>query len=408
MKKYNDVYYRPTAMNMVEDGRKIWITLINRNGICEIDKFSHKAIICKVFDDEPIDGELLYCHTAKIGNLLVFSPGTASKIAIYDLNRESLYYIPLQKMEFDCKQNQNEVKFWNILQYHSDIYLLGHSYPAIIKINIESMETLYITDWVNDVENEIENGETSGYFGDGHVIINDMAFIPLGCINAVLELNFKTDCTKLRKLRVSMKGIGGLSSADGKHIWMVGKGIRTNRVACWNKETNEIKEFELADLDETIFDPFFAPICIRDKVIFMPASAPYIYEIDTETEIIEKKRIVERGYKEDHLWKWWNTMAPKLKDEWLTYLTCDDLGWHEYNIVTGESKKYYIHLENTAETERYFDELYLKCIGKSQELLEKKMPLKCFLDKVNNKKIYEMNTNISFGEKIHEKICKGV
>ena len=39
MKAYNETYYtKPIAMNMVEDNGKIWMSLLNRNGICEIDK----------------------------------------------------------------------------------------------------------------------------------------------------------------------------------------------------------------------------------------------------------------------------------------------------------------------------------------------------------------------------------
>lgn len=397
-------------MNMVEEAGKIWMALIDKNGICEIDKAARKAKICKIFEDEPMDGEALYCHTAKTGHFLIFSPGTANKIAIYDLERDYLTYIALKKIGFHCKQNQNEIKFWNILQHHSDVYLLGYSYPAIVKINIESMEILYITDWVKDVEAQIKDDETTGYFGDGYVIIDNLALIPLGCINAILELDFSTNQTQLKKIDVSMKGIGGISSEDRNHIWMVGKGARTNRVACWNRKINEIKEFHLSDFDENLFDPFYAPICTSDKIIFIPISAPCFYEIDINTGIIKKSRILEREYNEEPLWNWWKIMAPKLQDRCLTYLTCDDLGWHEYNLVTGESQDYYIHLESTAETERYLEAFYSQLAEKKQEFQEKKIPLEYFLDKeINpNKKRKHRWNDFIVGEKIYGQVFKTV
>lgn len=414
MGKYNEIYLRPAAMNMVEEDGKIWFALLNRNGICEVDKVTRKARICKVFEDEPLEKEVLYCHVKKVDHYLVFSPGVSEKIAIYDLNRDYLSYIPIKKLDRHYKQNQDEAKFWNIIRYHSDVYLLGYSYPAIVKINIESMKVTYITDWVEEVENYIEDGYSGGYFGDGYIIIGDSVLIPLGCMNAVVELNLNACRTKIKKINTSMKGIGGLSSMDNENVWIVGKGSGTNKVACWNIKMDRIKEYKVPDMEGDIFDPFYAPVCIQKKVFLMPISAPFIYEIDIDSNRIKKSSILERkfGNRAGALWAWWKIMAPTVEGNWIRYITCDDLGWHEYNMETNERREYYVHIEERSEeSKNYFDSIYSYYRVKKTSLSEKKIPLKYLIERnkeVDRQSLCEKDICFLGGKKLYNCVCSNV
>lgn len=327
MKKYNESFFtRVAAMNMAEEGGKIWMVLLNRNGICEVDKKTGQARICKVFKDESLAKKCLYCNVEKVGDSLVFSPWEAQSIAIYNLKSDSITYIPVKKAEQNLKEIIGVAKFWNMIPYHSYIYLLGYGYPSIVKINMVSMEVAYISGWVKDINRDAEM-DTEGYFTDGYHIHGDWALIPMGCMNAVLELNLKTNDINLKRLDVSTKGIGGLSSADGDNIWMVGRGRKSNRIFCWNRLTDYIKEFYLEDVDENITDPFYAPKCVYNKVFLMPFSGNSVYEIDIKTNVIRKnENLVSFTEKiKAPLWPWWKTLAPRVQNGWLIFLTCSDL-----------------------------------------------------------------------------------
>ena len=78
----------------------------------------------------------------------------------------------------------------------------------------------------------------------------------------------------------------------------------------------------------------------------MPMSAPFIYEIDNDSNNVKKSSALERkfGDRAGALWPWWRIMAPRIEGDWLRYITCDDLGWHEYNVTTGERREYYIYI----------------------------------------------------------------
>lgn len=415
MSAYNENYYlKPIAMNYVEDGEKTWMALLNRNGICEIDKNTRTARICKIFDEEPLDGELLYSYVEKVEQYLIFSPCKAEKIAIYNLENDSMTYISLEKVEYQCKQSQGEIKFWNIFRHRSNVYLFGYSYPAIIKICMDSMQVTYITDWVEEVESYMENGDTGGYFADGYVNVDDVVLLSVSCMMAVLELNLKTGSTRIVKLDVPMEGIGGISSADGETVWMVGKRRKTNKACCWNIRTGRIKVYSFLDENEDIFDPFFAPICTVSKVYFMPISASGIYEIDIDSGEIKKNKTLElllkRAGNDSGLW--WKVLAPKIENNLLTFLTCGDLKWHEYNLATGEYQSADICIEeNVKDMEQYFDAVYSTLSMKKMIFSEREIPLKYMISKtkrIEEKGLYTRTKDLLAGGKIYEQICRDI
>lgn len=404
----NEIYFRAAANNKVEENGKIWIALLNRNGICEINKETRCARILKIFEEESLTNDNLYSHIEKFENNLVFTPGMAEKIAIYNLEYDSLFYISLSPLEHLYKESMDGIKFWNTFQYQSDIYMFGYSYPAIIKIDMNSMELTYITDWVDEVEKDIQYGNMDGYFSDGHVLCGDLVLVPVGCMNAVLELNLKNGHTKIKHLKVSMKGIGGLSSLDGNIMWIVGRSNITNRISCWNRQTDTINEFLLTDIDENMYAPFYAPICIESKILLVPLTASCIYEINIYTGKIKKNKVSETLLKnpEYQLWPWWKTMAVDLQGEWLTFSTCNDFKWHEYNVITGEFQSYIYYIqEDLMNAREHFDSLYKE---KNILISESKLPLKYFKEKIlciDAEKNYE--DDLCFiGESVYNQISK--
>lgn len=409
IKKYNEIYQRPSAMNMAEENGKIWAALLNGKGICEIDIKNRRGKICKRFEADMFGKDFLYMNVMKINDYLIFSPGIAEKIAIYDLKKDALTYIPLEK--YACKQSNLEPKFWNIVRYQSVAFLIGYSYPAIIKVDMDTKEAEYITDWVAEVEDNIEEGDQSGYFSDGYVISEKLLLLPIGCMKAVLELNLITLHTKVKKLNVPMKGIGGIASVDARHIWMVGKVEKTNYVSCWDRETDMIKEICLAGEDENTFVPFYAPLCTENKMYLLPIEASHIYEIDLETEEIVIKKEIPSSYEYSNSFWWRKTLAPRFRGASLLFLAGDDLKWHEYNLLTGKSRNYHVYLEEEVEDrERYFDVIFLHSRDQTGSIIvsETQIPFERFLDKLSEDNVYvnKYKDIIGCGKKIYDLACK--
>lgn len=413
MKAYNETYYtKPIAMNMVEDNGKIWMSLLNRNGICEIDKVRGEARICRIFDGEPYDGKFLYSYVVKVSHYLIFSPWEAKNIAIYNLECDSMIYIPLKKIEHQNGHYQ-KIKFWNIIQHNSDVYLLGYDYPAIVKVNLDSRQVTYITDWVDEVERNVQSEDISGYFADGHVIVGNQALISVACMNAVLELDFETGNTKIIKIDVPMGGIGGIASADGVNIWLVGKRSKTNRVCCWNIRTDRVSEYCIEDEKDDIYDPFYAPICTEKKIYFMPISASAIYEFDVVSKKIVKNRSLDIFLKKEENMRmlWWKTLASRIEKNLLIFINCDDLKWYEYNVTTGEIRNYIVRLEETMRSiDQFFDAVCLKYKKNNFIIPEKEIPLKYVVNnmELEKKVLWDMDIECLIGGKIYEQLRRDI
>ncbi|MCI8292555.1 MAG: hypothetical protein HFH53_03350 [Hespellia sp.] len=406
LKTYNGIYFRPAAMNMVEEGGKIWMALANRNGICEVDKKTRKARICRVFDGEPLSKQLLYCCVEKVENKLIFSPGMADKIAVYDLEEDFITYIPLRPLKRHYKMSQQEIKFWNVFHHNFNVYLIGYSYPAIIKLDTKSMQVEYITDWVEAIEKNIKEEDTCGYFSDGHIISGDVALLSISSMKAVLELNLKSSHTKIRELKISTKGIGGLSSTDGENIWLVGKERGTNVVAHWNRRIESMEEFFIEDMDENIYDPFYAPVCTDSKIFLMPLAAAHIYVLDKNDGKIEKKRMAEWLISDSRspFWMAWRVMAVRYQDKHLSFLSGDDFSWYEYNVETNENQKFFIYWEDEIRAvEQYFEDVCLESEKENIKLPEMRVPLEYFINtRVQRNDRYEKR---NVGKKIYDLLC---
>lgn len=410
--KYNDIYFRPMGVNIAEEKGKAWMALITKGGICEIDIVTHTAKIRKVFEERSLSKRALYSHLEKVGDKLVFLPDKSAEIAIYDLECDSITYIPLRIPEYEYKECQDNQKFSMALQYKSDVYLFGYSYPAIVKINTISEKAEYITDWLEEVDANIKVGDCYGYFSYGHVIRDNLALIPIGCMNAILELNLETACTRVRKLNVPMKGIYGLSSSDGENIWMVGKGSRTNCLCCWKVSTDDVKEIWLPDVNGELCEPFHAPICTSSKVFLMPMDAACIYEFNIQTGNLRRNKVLEE---QAHLantpvWSWMKTWVPRLEGDWLKFIAGDDLTWQEYNVITGESRGYVISMKKKGETEieQFFEEAYFEGIEKNMILFEEEVPLEYFLNKILNQKQLDPRKKYKdcpIGKRIYSQLC---
>ena len=405
-----EFYTRPVSMNMVEENGKIWMALLNTNGICEVDRAAQQGRICGIFEEEPLNRKYLYGCVEKVGKYLFFAPLLAEKIAVFDLEHKKIFYISLKEMDGTYKENTREPKFWNVFRHQSSVYLLGYSYPAIVKIDITSMEVTYIVNSLKKVREISKYGNASVYFGDGQVLYNHKVLLPLVCINGVLELDLKTLSTKLIKVNVSMEGIGGIASLDGEKVWISGRGDGADRVACWERTSGIVREFSVPNISGNMPDPFFAPVCTEKKIFLLPISAPYIYTMDIPECSIKECSIHDiPEAAEELLWKDGRTIAVKLQDGILRYLTCADLKWHELEIDTGSTMSYFVHWKEEKEEEkRYFRAVYSDLKAKKVLLSEKKMPLKYLLSSLTQEDVEDKwgsGAGLMVGRKIYEKLC---
>ncbi len=176
---------------MVKIGEEIWTVPVHYNFLVAINvNTGATRYICQITEKK---SERLYSEIVNYKNeKLFFIPMSADSMAVYDMvtgNVECID-IPFPK-EYIGKTHYNEIyKFARCRIFEDEMYIFPYTFPAIIKMNPESYEMEYYSDWVDTIEEEIEVREEV-YFRDCFVK-EDVVYMASCCSNTVLEFDVKT------------------------------------------------------------------------------------------------------------------------------------------------------------------------------------------------------------------------
>ena len=77
---------------------------------------------------------------------LFFAPLAAKEIAVYDLAERCFFKIPLPQMDENYNENR---KFFSCVAYGKHVFIIGASFPVIAKIDAQTLEVSWITQWLS-------------------------------------------------------------------------------------------------------------------------------------------------------------------------------------------------------------------------------------------------------------------
>lgn len=356
----------PVGMNIKEDNGDIWFAAADRNGLYRVDGKSYEIIEKHIFEMKTEEAVLLY-HNVEINTQRIFmAPHRADKIAVYDIAEKKMHYLDLAPVAERYKHIYcKNLKFGGAFQDESNVYLLGYTYPAIIKIQTETLEMHYIDAWVDELEGEAEKG----FLTMGIIKRGRKAFLPIGSMCALLELDLDTDQTKVIRLNNSLEGIGGIAEDNEGTIWMVGRGAVLNKIVGWHAEKNECKEIDIpiTAQEEGCGAAFYEPICYGERFFLFPIYAEHIYEVNPKTgmavicECLDSLVKVEQKGKVANLPM--RTFSPRVVDGKLKFVTNRDQRWHEYDLQTAQIESFFLQKnENIKEIEESVLDFFQKNI----------------------------------------------
>lgn len=341
----NDSFEKLVSMCIQEKDGYMWFAASNRNGLYQVNNETKKVINKYIFKDEKIFKHMLYHNMEISGGRIFFAPHKAEKIAIYNISKEKLDYLSLKTVDEKYNRIYDEkAKFGNTFQDGSYVYLLGYTYPAIIKIHRETLEVCYIDGWIEELIDEIFDGDTRGYFTMGNVKIGRKVLLPIGYVCRLLELDLDTNETRLIKLDSSLDGVGGIASNDNKIIWIIGRGNCINKIIKWDFENNITKEIDIPMDEKNCMVPFYEPLCYENKVFLFPIYSNYAYELNIidESITIHKvfENIIKKRNKKSKLPMC--SFSPRIIGGKLKFITNKEDKWYEYCLKSGDIDSYFI------------------------------------------------------------------
>lgn len=251
------------------------------NGLFKVNVQNGECTYISVFPNEALDGKRLYFAAAYSRGKVVFAPHEADNIAIYDIASNLLEILPFDMNE-SIKFNRN-VKFADILAFDGNFFLIGATYPFIVKLNAETKQLKYIP---MDIDEPF-------LFRKATCVQGDLAFIPSGNSNLVLEFNMRTESVQRYKLPCDFRGTWSMCSV-GKAFWLIPRYKGTGFVR-WDKDTNMV--VELNDFPEGFKGDnnalFLKAYYLNGYVWAIPELSNMVLKVDVEgLKILKEDKIL--------------------------------------------------------------------------------------------------------------------
>lgn len=196
----------------VADGM-IWGALVSLNALVRIPMDTWKVQFIAEFPEENSDGFRLFGGAVYYREKLIFCPMRAQNIVVYDIAQKSFLSIPLDmELVRNNKVYKKNYKTEDVVLYNDFAYIVGCSYPAIIRISLQDMSVKYITEPFKELDKRIVD-YSNGYFDCVTRQNNDLY---AGCCLSGDILKFSLEDETYEIISTDFKGINAVIETKDK------------------------------------------------------------------------------------------------------------------------------------------------------------------------------------------------
>lgn len=277
----HSIFFEAIAM---ENQETAYASAYELNGLFRVNLKTGECEYITLFPREEITRSRLHSAAVLIGKKVYFIPSFAKYISVYDLSEGSFSQISVPKSNKEYDFYKGKFKFVDAKLYGDNLWLFPSAYLGIVKLNIKTNEISVLDQWI----------PPEGYFFRRALCVNgNMAYIPDGVSNYVLELNMENEKTELLQIGNNNHGMMSMKLWKGQY-WMAPR--LSGAVICWNPDTNFIKEMnEYPEEFATDRIVFSAVIACNDHLYLMPASANFVIDIGDDGLLIYDKWKPDEG-----------------------------------------------------------------------------------------------------------------
>lgn len=255
---------------VLSDG-KLWFCDIYYTALLNMDVQTGDVKLEVVLSPKNINRTMQYGPIIMRGGKIIMGPGNADEILIYDMNSKKISSIMLE----DVDNLRRKPRFKSVVAYKEEIYFIPGGYPAVVKLDTESLEVDYYRAWV-EAANQYRDSPSSLISNSNAVIVDHYCFIQLYKTDVLIKLCL--DSGKYEFIRMDRKEYEILSMEyDGENLWMAGFGQKIFRYRCSDgtfQEFGPLHQIGAGIGTVTIY---------RDELILIPINDTRIYILDKET-----------------------------------------------------------------------------------------------------------------------------
>jgi len=250
---------------------------------------------------------------AENNNKLYFAPHYKNdKIFIFDTITKKI-----EQMDFmdACKYDKN---FNRIISFKNFLYFIPQAFPAIMKLNADTKEIKYISEYIDDVSKrqvsklQYEKWKDIKFWG--FCVASAEIALVIHRANAIMFFNMETGNYEIKSIGEKSEQYSNICF-DGQNYYI--SSFYGNYIIKWNRQSNKILKIKIHSFSrKRNTNPNFLIQYLNGYVWLFPCGANNAYKINTKTnEITDLPELTEH-----------------FKDK--------NLNWHYNRISTGGSAIY--------------------------------------------------------------------
>lgn len=299
------------------------------NGLFEVDMISGKCKYVDMFPDERRNGRRLYFAAECCKGKIVFAPMTAERIAVYDTVTGT--FEMLEFMDSDNEQYRRGNKFSNVLVHDNKVFLIGATYPYIIKLDVATYNLEYIPINITDCFN----------FRKG-ILVGEVYYVSSFNSNYILEFDMRSEQVAVYNLPCDFKGSWNMCY-DGNAFWLDSQ--RSDMaLVCWEKKNNAVSMIsEFPEGFQAFSGNTWHRLIFSNGFIWaIPTKANMIIKIDVGTQTVTCGQKVQASDGEQTIYYFdYNNQVYLLQKDMKNPLICQaDEEFMKFDILTSQFISY--------------------------------------------------------------------
>ncbi len=277
--------YFSCVQGIIKEG-KLYAIAIDCNAIFSVDFQRRKAEAIRWMDEYDFLSSGEYWTVCQVGGNLVLIPSGSDNVILYDFEKDSLMYTRVMQPTIKTKKKYlAEKKFGIGFSDTNNIYLLGLSYPAILKINAVNCKTSYLDTWIREVQDFIPENDTSPYFAYGYLRDGENVYIPGRASGTLFGLDLLTDRVTVYEKHNDIKMIHGIVRV-GEKIWVMASLDNRESLFLWSPKNGFMDEIVIQK-NQSKHICWWNPLESGGFIYLCQMNGNAVYRVNMQKKIVE-------------------------------------------------------------------------------------------------------------------------
>ncbi len=362
---------------------KLYTVTCACSAIWRVDFGCRKAEVIRWLDESSILSHREYATVCQMGDSIVLIPAKSDSVAFYDFKKDTLSYTRIAQPKIKTREIYNqEKKFWGGFSSRDSLYLLGASYPAIMKINADGVQTSYLDDWVEELQDLIPENDTSFYFAHSYLMDGENVYIPGRASGAMFGLNLLTDQVTVYAINSSVKMLHGIINS-GEKKWVLASMNDRESLLSWSPENGLMDEIIIEkNQSEDLY--WWSPVESDEYIYLFQMNGNAVYRVNVQEKMIEPCTEITNaiGNIPDPIGRYSVCLIGEEKGK-IYFLTLWNRKWFIYHTKDRSIESFRIEISDQEYEYRYWNEL-----KKKSYIRESELSLKDFLEIIGEGEVF--------------------